>query len=89
MNLLSSTDNQNEQPSSFDKDELLNSLENEDTLNNDKENPADETTQAESVPDQGTKEGPVAVEFDETTVEESAVSEEEKAVAEGAGVLLE
>ena len=76
-------------PSSFDKDELLNSLENEDTLNNDKENPADETTQAESVPDQGTKEGPVAVEFDETTVEESAVSEEEKAVAEGAGVLLE
>ena len=31
----------------------------------------------------------VAVEFDETTVEESAVSEEEKAVAEGTGVLLE
>ena len=68
---------------------MLNSLENEDTLNNDKENPADETMQAESVPDQGTKEGPVAVEFNETTVEESAVSEEEKAVAEGAGVLLE
>ena len=68
---------------------MLNSLENEDTLNNDKGNPADETTQAESVPDVGTEKGPVAVEFDETIVEESAVSEEEKAVAEGAGVLLE